>query len=126
MSKHIASLHASDTSVIVAHQPRGDDNISAFDPVVTDLDTGYMPGPGRAMYVSPIAIVEIVIAGYEIELAKRRAEILQGLQTEVQGLEIDSCSMVVPIAKKEPGLATVFLCLCDGPFYKTSAVLIVQ
>ena len=51
--------------MIIAHQPRRDDDIAFFKPIIDDMDVGQVSRPGCPVYVSAIAIVKIVITGYE-------------------------------------------------------------
>jgi hypothetical protein len=111
--------------VVITHQPGRDYDIAFLQPIVADNDVGYVPGPGRTVDVTPIPIVEIVVARYEVELIKRPAQSFQGLQAKVQGLEIDAGPVMVPVAQEQTGLAAVLATSLDDPIHKTGAVLIV-
>jgi hypothetical protein len=125
MSKHVLGRHLLDALVIISHQPRCYDHITFVQPIVADVYVGYVPGPGRAVYVAAISVVEIVIARYEIELIERLAQSFQGPQAEVQGLEVDRRSMVVPIAQEQTSLAAMLTPDFDHPIHETGAVLVV-
>ena len=78
------------------------------------------------MYVSFIPVVEIVIAGNKKELRKCLTQTLQGFETEVQGLQIDRSTMMMPVAQKKPCVTIVRLCSSNDPVHKLQTVLIVQ
>jgi hypothetical protein len=48
--------------------------------------------------ITPVSIVEIVIARYEVKLIKRSRQFFQIAQTELQSLHVDTGSVVIPIA----------------------------
>lgn len=125
MPKHVLGAHLADAAVIVAHQPGCYDHISLFKPVIADVDVGYVPGPCCPMYVAPISVVEIVVSGNEIELIKSPAQSLQGLQTEIQGLEIDRGPVMMPVAQEKSCFAVVCLGQFYGPVHEIGTVLIV-
>jgi len=126
MPKHVSGAHFLYAPVIISDQPGRDHYIAFLEPVVADDDVGYVPGPGRTMDVTPVSVVEIMIARYEVELVKRPAQSFQGLQAKVQGLEIDAGPVMVPVAQEQTGLAAVLATSLDDPIHETGAVLIVQ
>ena len=126
MPKHIASIEPLDVFVIIGHQPRCYDHITTLEPIVADVDIGDVSRPGRAVDVTPIPIVEIVIAGYEVELVKGPAQLLQTAQTEVQGMQVNRRTMVVPIAQEHAGVTALLPGQRNSPIYESFAVLIVQ
>jgi hypothetical protein len=50
---------------------------------------------------------------------------LQGLEAIVQSNNVDTSSIVMPIAQKESGFASFFFGLLSKPFYEIQTIIIV-
>jgi hypothetical protein len=85
-----------------------------------------MTSPFNTLDITLVAIIQVVIAGNKIYLAKVVIHVLQCSETVVQGDNIQAGSVVVPISKKHAGLATFRSCLGSGPLHKVQAVLVVS
>jgi hypothetical protein len=111
--------------MIVGYKPRGNSDIAAAEPVVAYLHPGKVFGPLYALYVSVVSIIQIVVARNKIHLFKIVIHVLQCLETVVQRDNVETGSIVVPVAQEQAGLATLFSGLGRGPLHKVQAVLVV-
>jgi hypothetical protein len=66
-----------------------------------------------------------VIARNKINSFKIVIQMLQGLEAIVQSNNVDTSSIVMPIAQKESGFASFFFGLLSKPFDKVQAIVVV-
>ena len=112
--------------MIVAYQPRCNYDIAFLEPVIADGDVRDMPGPSSTVNIALISIIEIMIARYKKELRKVLTETLQGQQTEVEGLQINRGSMMMPVPQEQASVAIVCFGSLDNPIHKGQTVLVVN
>ena len=84
--------------VIIAHQPRRNNYVTALKPIIADVYVFEMFSPFNTLNISFVAIIQIMIAWNKIHRVKVCIQMLQGLQAVVECHDVDAGSIVVPVA----------------------------
>jgi hypothetical protein len=111
--------------MIITTQPRSDNHIAVREPIITYLNVGEMSGPFNTWDIPLVTIIQIMVSRNKINVFKIIIEMLQCSQAVVQRDDVETGTVVVPIAQEQTGFATLLLGFGSGPFDEGQTVLVV-
>jgi hypothetical protein len=110
--------------VVITAQPRSNNNVTATEPIIANLNFRQMFGPLHTLNIALVSIIKIVIARNKIYLIKVVIHVLQGPEAVTQGNNVQAGPVVVPVAEKQTGFTTLLSGFGSGPFNKVQTVVI--